>query len=63
MIIQIKNIQYFEWKIPDTLVKGVAVDDYDKIQQLIDEYFIPDSYPESEQISDDYYELEQVIEL
>jgi len=60
MTIQIKNIQYFEWKIPDNLVKGIAPDDYDKLQQLIDEYFIPDDCTEVEQISDDYYELEQV---
>jgi len=60
MTIQIKNTQYFEWKVPSNLTEGIAPDDYDKLQQLIDEYFISDDCMEVEQISDDYYELEQV---
>jgi len=60
MTLQIKNVQYFEWKVPNELVKNISIEDYDKLQSLIDEYFIPDCCPEVEQISDDYYELEQV---
>jgi len=62
MILQIKNIQYFEWTVPNNLTKNIAIDDYDKLQQLIDEYFTPDDDKEVEQVNDDYYELEQSME-
>lgn len=61
MTLHIKNVQYFEWKVPNKLVKDISADDYDKLQQLIDEYFVPDDSTEVEQISDDYYELAQTF--
>jgi len=62
MTLHIKNVQYFEWKVPEPLAKNIDTADTDKLQQLIDEYFMPDSSDRVEQISDDYYELEQYFE-
>jgi len=56
MTLQIKNTQYFEWKVPDGLLSKSNYTE-DDLQQLIDEYFIPDDILVG-QISDDYYELE-----
>jgi len=62
MTLQIKNIQYFEWKVPEELYKDLKSDDYNKLQQLIDEYFVSNDLSSVKQISDDYYELEQSYE-
>jgi len=62
MTLQIKNIQYFEWEVPEKLTRELTKYDYNKLQQLIDEYFIPEDNPLVEQISDDYYELEHTNE-
>lgn len=58
MTIMIKNTQYFEWEIPYELIKDIKSDDYGKLQDIIDEYFDISS-TEVEQVSDDYYEIEQ----
>ena len=51
----IKNVQYFEWEVhPDRL------DEIGDWQSIIDLEFDPNN-ESVEQISDDYYELEQVI--
>ena len=52
MTLRIKNIQYFEWEVPDELADITC-----SHQQLIDEYFNPDDIS-VDQVSDDYYEKE-----
>jgi len=61
MILQIKNIEYFDWHIPNHLVKNISLNDRDALQDLIDRYFIPENYKETEKVSDDYYELEETV--
>lgn len=51
----VKNIQYFEYKVhPDRL------DEIGDWQSVIDLDFDPED-PSVEQVSDDYYEFEQVV--
>jgi len=61
MVIQVKNTQYFEWEVPTKLIKQLDTTEPTKVQQLIDEHFNPDNDVTVEQISDDYYELEDII--
>lgn len=60
MTIRIKNIQYFDWEVPEELVQtGDNIPD-EIFQQLVDEHFDQDNLSVS-QSSDDYYEFEEVI--
>lgn len=60
MIIRIKNIQYFDWEVPEELVPtGDNIPD-EIFQQLIDEHCDPDNLS-VDQTSDDYYEFEEVL--
>ena len=61
MIVNIKNIQYFEWKIPKELVS--LIDSKQKtVQEIIDEHFNPDDIS-SEQTTDDWYEVIQMSKI
>ena len=59
MTIKVKNIQYFDWEVPE---KFGATEDMpiSLIQALIDEHFNPDNLS-VDQSSDDYYELEEIL--
>ena len=60
MTIRVKNIQYFDWEVPEELVPvGDNIPD-ELIQQLVDEHFDPDNLSVS-QSTDDYYEFEEVL--
>lgn len=59
MTIRVKNIQYFDWEVPDELVTSDNLP-HEIIQQLIDEHFDPDNLSVT-QSSDDYYELEEIF--
>ena len=59
MLIRVKNIQYFDWEIPEEL-NATPDMPHEIIQQLIDEHFDPD-HLSVEQSSDDYYEFEEVL--
>lgn len=59
MTIRIKNIQYFDWEVPEELCATKDIPD-EIFQQLVDEHFDPDNLSVS-QSSDDYYEFEEVI--
>jgi len=54
MILFVRNVQYFEWEVPNDLLELTI-----SHQGLIDEYFNPDD-PSVDHVSDDYYELESV---
>lgn len=60
MLIRVKNIQYFDWEVPEELVP-VGNDIPDEIfQQLIDEY-MDSSDLSIIQSTDDYYEFEKIL--
>ena len=59
MLIRVKNIQYFDWEVPEELVASDNLP-HELIQQLIDEHFDPDNLS-VDQSSDDYYELEEIF--
>lgn len=59
MIVRIKNIQYFDWEIPEELNANETLP-HEIIQQLIDEHFDPD-HLSVDQAGDDYYEFEEVL--
>ena len=59
MLIRVKNIQYFDWEIPEEL-NATPDMPHEIIQQLIDEHFDPDNLSVA-QSSDDYYELEEIF--
>lgn len=60
MIIRVKNIQYFDWEVPEELIDSAAGNDDNIFQNLIDEHFDPDNISVN-QVSDDYYEFEEVL--
>lgn len=59
MIIRVKNIQYFDWEVPEELIQSETMP-HAIIQQLVDEHFDPDNLS-VDQTSDDYYEFEEVL--
>jgi Mg2+ and Co2+ transporter CorA len=59
MTIRVKNIQYFDWEVPEELKASKDMPD-ELIQQLIDEHLDPDNLY-IEQVSDDYYEFEEFL--
>lgn len=59
MLIRVKNIQYFDWEIPEELSATPDMPN-EIIQQLIDEHFDPDNLS-VDRSSDDYYELEEIL--
>lgn len=59
MLIRVKNIQYFDWEIPEELSATPDMPN-EIIQQLIDEHFDPDNLS-VDQSGDDYYELEEIL--
>ena len=59
MIIRVKNVQYFDWEVPEELCATKDMP-HAIIQQLIDEHFDPDNLS-VDQSSDDYYEFEEVL--
>lgn len=60
MIIRVKNIQYFDWEVPEELIDSAAENGDNIFQNLIDEHFDPDNISVS-QSGDDYYEFEEVL--
>jgi len=60
MTIRVRNVQYFDWKVPEELINANKTLPHEIIQQLIDEHFDPDNLSVS-QSSDDYYELEEIF--
>ena len=59
MIIRVKNIQYFDWEIPEEL--GATPDmPIELIQQLIDEH-MDSSDLLVIQSTDDYFEFEEIV--
>lgn len=59
MTIRVKNIQYFDWEVPEELNASENMP-HDIVQQLVDEHFDPDNLS-VEQVSDDYYEFEEFL--
>ena len=59
MLIRVKNIQYFDWEIPEELSATPDMPN-EIIQQLIDEHFDQDNLS-VDQSGDDYYELEEIL--
>ena len=60
MTVRIKNIQYFDWEIPEELVLSAKNMPHEIMQKLVDEHF------DTEHISvalasDEYYEFEEVL--
>ena len=60
MTIRVKNVQYFNWEIPEELVPSAKNMPLEIIQQLIDEHFDPDHLSVA-LASDEYYEFEEVL--
>ena len=63
MILQVKNVEYYEWKLSDELI-GLLKKDINNAtpyQNLIDEFFNPDDMSVTEYY-DPYYEFEGVID-
>ena len=59
MIVRVKNIQYFDWEVPEEL--GATPDMPEElIQQLVDEHFDPEHISVA-LASDEYYEFEEVL--
>ena len=59
MTIRIKNIQYFDWDIPEELNTTPDIPT-ELIQQLVNEHFDPDNISVA-LASDDYYEFEEIL--
>ena len=59
MIVRVKNIQYFDWEIPEELSATPDMPE-ELIQQLIDEHFDPEHISVA-LASDEYYEFEEVL--
>ena len=60
MIVRVKNIQYFDWEVPEELIPSAKNMPHEIIQQLIDEHFDTDNLS-VDQSSDDYYEFEEIL--
>ena len=61
MTIRVKNIQYFDWQVPEELVPSAKNMPLEIIQQLVDEHFDPNDIS-VDQSGDDYYEFEETFE-
>lgn len=59
MIIRVRNIQYFDWEVPEELITNETLP-VELMQKLIDEHFDPDNISVAS-ASDDYYEFEEVL--
>ena len=59
MIVRIKNIQYFDWEIPEEL-NATQDMPHEIIQQLVDEHFDQEHISVA-LASDEYYEFEEVL--
>lgn len=59
MKLMIKNIEYFEWEVPDEIVNDKEKNDKTE-QDLIDEFFQPDDIS-VDQTGDTYYELMNIL--
>ena len=59
MLIRVKNIQYFDWEIPEELSANQDMP-HEIIQQLVDEHFDPEHISVA-LASDEYYEFEEVL--
>ena len=59
MTIRVKNIQYFDWEIPEEL-NATPDMPHELIQQLIDEHFDQTDLSVA-QSGYDYYEFEEVL--
>ena len=53
MKLLIKNVEYFEWEVPDEITKNIKIIDQ---QDLVDEYFDPQNLSVYER-GDPYYEM------
>ena len=60
MLIRVKNIQYFDWEVPEELIPSAKNMPHEIIQQLIDEHFDPTDLSVA-QSGYDYYEFEEVL--
>ena len=60
MIVRVKNVQYFDWEIPEELVPSAKDMPHEIIQQLVDEHFDPEHISVA-LASDEYYEFEEVL--
>ena len=60
MIVRVKNVQYFDWEIPEELIPSAKNMPHEIIQQLVDEHFDPE-HLSVDQSGDDYYEFEEVL--
>ena len=58
MKVLVKNVQYFEWEVPDKLVDKASK----KPQEIVDEYFDPDHISVAED-GDEYYEFVEIKEV
>ena len=60
MTIRVRNVQYFDWEVPEELIQSAKNMPHEIIQQLIDEHM--DSSDLSViQSTDDYFEFEEVL--
>ena len=59
MIVRVKNIQYFDWEVPEEL-NATPDMPIEIIQQLIDEH-MDSSDLSVEQSCDDYFEFEEIL--
>ena len=60
MIIRVKNVQYFDWEIPEELVPSTKNMPHEIIQKLVDEHFDHEHISVA-LASDEYYEFEEII--
>ena len=59
MTLQIKNIEYFDWDVPQE-IEDMVLNNSKTEQDIIDEFFQPDDLS-VDQTSDTYYELSRII--
>ena len=60
MLIRVRNVQYFDWEVPEELIAVGDEVTREIFQQLIDEHFDPTDLSVAKS-SDDYYELEEIL--
>ena len=59
MIVRVKNIQYFDWEVPEEILKFPPYSE-EYFQKLVDEHFDPEHISVA-LASDEYYEFEEVL--
>ena len=59
MIIRVKNVQYFDWEVPEELCATKDMP-HAILQQLVDEHFDPEHISVA-LASDEYYEFEEIL--